>query len=135
MSPIICSPSVRKQTKTIRKQNSFGKIGSALKLENDTKHAEATAESTSTYDCKLPVKESITTPGITSTPNSLKKQRKYKNSGLKRSQSIGHSIGSDRHEFRMSPLNSTRRVRCSHSRSNENLWLVGSYSVDNLETF
>ena len=71
-------------------------------------------------------KESITKPGMKSTPNSPQKQRKYKMRGLKRSQSIGHNIGSNRHEYGISTLNMARRVRCFHSRSNENLWLVGS---------
>ena len=63
---------------------------------------------------------------IASVSNSPWKQRKPKNRRLQRGQSTGHSIGSSIHEYGLSPLNSTRRVKCSHSRSNENLLLVGS---------
>ena len=94
----------RKRTKKLRKQNSIGKIRHDNRLNGSSK------------DVKLREPEKVPKPQVVLT--NAKRT-------LNRSQSVDHNIGSSPHQYEVFPPNPTRRLRCSHSVSDENLWLIG----------
>ena len=105
--------------KKLKKQSSIGKI--------KVKNGDLIETNISDEDKSFVTKNSKSKRnGITSAPSTPKKQRKKRREGLKRSQSTGQNIGVERHQYGLTEIDRTRRVKCSHSRSNENLWLVGS---------
>ena len=125
LSPSINSTSGNSQDKKqkLKNQTSIGKI----KTKEENKRSKLNGGNFSNVESKNANRTTKNErSGITSAPSTPKKQRKIKAQGLKRSQSTGQNIGFERHEYGLTELDRTRRVKCSHSKSNENLWLVGS---------